>query len=306
MFRFIYVFLKLGFIIFFTVSSINFTLAIVNEIIKCGLDAFSQPLPNNAKFIDIAPILLGIIILLVAMVVKKKEYKARVKKAVLIEQRHLMTIIEQYKQEKLDREERNKKFQKEREENDLSNHDNQLRFISNPYLRFELSNVINREAYLNAFRYIETAINNVTSTYNIPHKYRVLAEVPLIACIKLNKDYGTKDARTKATHSYSAKRIDFLIIDPYGSPILAVEYNGSGHTISADYKIRDRIKGKVLKEANIARYILNYDKTESVLVGSLTSLKLYVQTVLSAIIIYYDSYKNNNRFLIPRYKKSTN
>ncbi|MGE9516410.1 MAG: DUF2726 domain-containing protein [Solitalea-like symbiont of Tyrophagus putrescentiae] len=276
MFRFIYVFLKLGFIIFFTVSSINFTLAIVNEIIKCGLDAFSQPLPNNAKFIDIAPILLGIIILLVAMVVKKKEYKARVKKAVLIEQRHLMTIIEQYKQEKLDREERNKKFQKEREENDLSNHDNQLRFISNPYLRFELSNVINREAYLNAFRYIETAINNVTSTYNIPHKYRVLAEVPLIACIKLNKDYGTKDARTKATHSYSAKRIDFLIIDPYGSPILAVEYNGSGHSLGSSSQIRDLIKEKVLKAVNLKLYVIDFHATPSIFTGRVKDLMAYV------------------------------
>ncbi|BCK77121.1 hypothetical protein AA0242T_2869 [Acetobacter aceti NRIC 0242] len=64
--------------------------------------------------------------------------------------------------------------------------------------------------------------------------------------------YDPEDPRQKqAFSSYSGKRVDFLLIDRFGNPVLAVEYNGSGHDLSGDADARMAVKRLALQKADI-------------------------------------------------------
>nr|WP_242005607.1 DUF2726 domain-containing protein [Acetobacter lovaniensis] len=56
--------------------------------------------------------------------------------------------------------------------------------------------------------------------------WRFAFEVAMGGFIKT--PYAPDDSRQKrAFNSYSGKRVDFLLIDRFGNPVLVVEYNGS-------------------------------------------------------------------------------
>lgn len=54
----------------------------------------------------------------------------------------------------------------------------------------------------------------------------------------------------KAFHSVNSKRVDILIMGPYGDPIAAIEYQGSGHH-QGSAAARDAIKREALRKAGV-------------------------------------------------------
>ena len=54
---------------------------------------------------------------------------------------------------------------------------------------------------------------------------------------------GSKAARDLAFRSINSKRLDFLVIDGYGMPVLAVEYQGHGHYNDRTFHARCREAG---------------------------------------------------------------
>jgi hypothetical protein len=53
-----------------------------------------------------------------------------------------------------------------------------------------------------------------------------------------------------AYHAINAKRVDLLVIDTFGQPVLAIEHQGSGH-YQSDAAARDAIKREVLRKAGV-------------------------------------------------------
>ncbi|OUI78963.1 hypothetical protein HK18_06160 [Commensalibacter intestini] len=54
-----------------------------------------------------------------------------------------------------------------------------------------------------------------------------------------------------AFRSYNSKRVDFLLIDYYGSPRGVIEYHGSGHYLSQSANERMQVKMMVLQKVGI-------------------------------------------------------
>jgi hypothetical protein len=89
-----------------------------------------------------------------------------------------------------------------------------------------------------AFRLVEDVVANQRG-------YRVFAQVNLGEILKSGDDL--------AFRSINSKRIDILVVDGGGWPVLAVEYQGSGHyhrTAAA----RDAVKKEALRKAGV-RYL---------------------------------------------------
>jgi hypothetical protein len=84
-----------------------------------------------------------------------------------------------------------------------------------------------------------------------PSACGVSFEVGMGAFIKTA--YDPKDRQQKAAFSsYNSKRIDFLLIDKGGKPMLAVEYHGTGHDLSNDASDRMEVKRLALRRAGVA------------------------------------------------------
>lgn len=81
-------------------------------------------------------------------------------------------------------------------------------------------------------------------------KWYVSFEVSMGAFIRTS---GVEEAELKklAFSSYNSKRVDFLLIDHYGSPRGVIEYHGSGHYLSQSANERMQVKKLVLENANI-------------------------------------------------------
>jgi hypothetical protein len=80
--------------------------------------------------------------------------------------------------------------------------------------------------------------------------WRFAFEVAMGGFIKT--PYAPDDPRQKrAFNSYSGKRVDFLLINRRGQPVLVVEYNGSGHDLSGDADARMEVKRLALQKAGI-------------------------------------------------------
>ena len=118
---------------------------------------------------------------------------------------------------------------------DLSDHGAQLKVVASA--RFEARRPVNREA--SQFLYlIERALAEAEGGH------RVFAEVSLGAFL------ATSDRL--AWMVVNSKRVDFLVIDAGGFPVLAVEYHGSGHEIDgAGAAARDAIKRTALRSAGV-------------------------------------------------------
>lgn len=131
--------------------------------------------------------------------------------------------------------------QQYRQENDLSNPQNQLRFIGECSLKAVPP--VNREA-VRVLYAIDEWIKNMQPDW------RFAFEVAMGGFIKT--PYAPDDPRQKrAFNSYSGKRVDFLLINRRGQPVLVVEYNGSGHDLSGDADARMEVKRLALQKAGI-------------------------------------------------------
>ena len=126
-------------------------------------------------------------------------------------------------------------------QNDVTLVENQLRFIS--------------QANLHAIRPVAKEAARVLYALDewiIAHQpdWRLAFEVAMGSFIKTSH---SGDARTQdaAFSSYNSKRVDFLLIDRFGHPMLVVEYHGSGHDLAGDAADRMQVKRLALARAGI-------------------------------------------------------
>ncbi|MXV36725.1 MULTISPECIES: DUF2726 domain-containing protein [unclassified Saccharibacter] len=75
----------------------------------------------------------------------------------------------------------------------------------------------------------------------------------------------------QAFHSYSSKRVDFLLIDKSGQPKLAIEYNGSGHDLDDMAEARMTVKKRALRKAGIPVLEIEKDTPEERIYALLTA-----------------------------------
>lgn len=127
------------------------------------------------------------------------------------------------------------------EENDISDVENQIRFISQTELR--AVRPVNKEAVRVLY-----ALDEWIATHR--PDWRMAFEVSMGAFIKTS--YDPEDRMQKAAFSsYNSKRVDFLLIDRFGQPMLVVEYHGTGHDLSDDAPDRMEVKRLALARAGI-------------------------------------------------------
>ncbi len=100
---------------------------------------------------------------------------------------------------------------------------------------FHKKKIMNKAEYA-VFRTIETHLRKRHSGY------RVLSQTSLGEIIGSDDDL--------AFRSINSKRVDILIIDPFGFPVTAVEYQGSGH-YQGDAAARDAVKKEALRKSGI-------------------------------------------------------
>jgi hypothetical protein len=66
----------------------------------------------------------------------------------------------------------------------------------------------------------------------------------------------------QAYAAINSKRCDLIVTDSYGKPLLAIEYNGTGHWLSGDASIRDQIKQIALEKAGVAYKAIDPNTTD--------------------------------------------
>ena len=117
----------------------------------------------------------------------------------------------------------------------------QLEFIAK--VDFEARPLLNRPEY-RILRILEAVARET------PGGLRVMAQTSLGEVLAPRTASGSQEARDLAFRSINSKRLDFLMIDAYGMPVLAVEYQGHGHFRDTTF-IRDAVKREALRKAGI-------------------------------------------------------
>ena len=87
-------------------------------------------------------------------------------------------------------------------------------------------------------------------TREIGGGYRVMAQTSLGEIIAPSTASGSEEARDLAFRSINSKRLDFLVIDRFGMPALAVEYQGHGHYQNRAF-MRDAVKREAVRKARV-------------------------------------------------------
>jgi hypothetical protein len=118
---------------------------------------------------------------------------------------------------------------------DVRDSSNQLRFVM--AANFARRKVMERAEY-QVFRIVEDEVRNLRG-------HRVFAQTSLGEVIK-SSDW-------RAHSSINSKRADILVIAPDGYPLLAVEYQGTGH-YQGNAAGRDAVKKEALRKAGV-RYL---------------------------------------------------
>jgi hypothetical protein len=119
---------------------------------------------------------------------------------------------------------------------DLTNAGQQLNAVM--AARFEKRKLLNASEY-KVFKILEDDIAAER------RGYRVFAQTSLGEVLSSPDD--------NAFHSINAKRVDILIVDQWGWPAVAVEYQGSGH-YQGTAAARDAVKKEALRKAGV-RYV---------------------------------------------------
>ena len=117
----------------------------------------------------------------------------------------------------------------------------QMEFISK--VGFERRPLLNKSEYR-----ILQILEKTTREINGGH--RVMAQTSLGEIIAPKTTSGSDEARDLAFRSINSKRLDFLVIDRYGMPALAVEYQGHGHYQNSAF-MRDAVKREAVRKARI-------------------------------------------------------
>jgi hypothetical protein len=95
---------------------------------------------------------------------------------------------------------------------------------------------------------------------------RVMAQTSMGELVRTKDHSAAQEECDRAYRSINSKRLDFVVIDAYGLPVLAIEYQGTGHYQSGAF-MRDAVKREVLRKANIRLLEVpaDYNRTELVL-----------------------------------------
>ncbi len=117
----------------------------------------------------------------------------------------------------------------------------QMEFISK--VDFKPRPLLNRSEY-RILRILEEV------SQDIPGGHRVMAQTSLGEVLAPQMASGSKEARDLAFRSINSKRLDFLVIDGYGMPVLAVEYQGHGHYNDRTF-MHDAVKREAVRKAGI-------------------------------------------------------
>ena len=117
----------------------------------------------------------------------------------------------------------------------------QMEFISK--VDFKPRPLLNRSEY-KILRILEEV------SQDIPGGHRVMAQTSLDEVLAPRMASGSKAARDLAFRSINSKRLDFLVIDGYGMPVLAVEYQGHGHYNDRTF-MHDAVKREAVRKAGI-------------------------------------------------------
>ena len=117
----------------------------------------------------------------------------------------------------------------------------QLEFIAK--VDFEARPLLNRPEY-RILRILEAVAQET------PGGLRVMAQTSLGEVLAPRPASGSQEARDLAFRSINSKRLDFLMIDAYGMPVLAVEYQGHGHFSHTTF-MGDAVKREALRKAGI-------------------------------------------------------
>lgn len=118
---------------------------------------------------------------------------------------------------------------------------NQLRFVSSAY--FEKKKIMNKEEY-GLFSLVEECARNAN------RGYRTFAQTSLGEIIRSENQ--------KAFDSINSKRVDILVVNPFGYPALAIEYQGSGHYQGDTAAMRGAVKEEALRRANVPFLPVHY------------------------------------------------
>lgn len=147
---------------------------------------------------------------------------------------------------------------------DVSDPVNQLRFVEEG--SFQKRRPINKEAYFNVFSLVERHLVSTKADH------RLLAEVSMGSFLKTPyEETGPSKVAQRAFASINSKRVDFLLIDRFGMPVLVIEYLGSGH-FQGNAEMRDIVKLKALEDAGIpCMYVFPETPPESLI----QSLKMH-------------------------------
>jgi hypothetical protein len=87
-------------------------------------------------------------------------------------------------------------------------------------------------------------------------RFRLLAQVSMDEFLSVR---GGRDEKTRfaVRGRFAQKRVDFLIVDAAFEPVVAIEYQGSGHR-SGDWEKRDAAKREVLRSAGLALCLIEH------------------------------------------------
>jgi hypothetical protein len=137
---------------------------------------------------------------------------------------------------------RRSQFAQRGAENDVKDPENQARFIEQSTIFTK--RVLNRE---------EAAIFDHCLAVIREFRARYRCKLNVCPQVSMGEVLGTPEDKSGNTtfSSFNAKRIDILICDDSWRPLVAIEHQGSGHTLSQNSEKRDRIKARALERAEL-------------------------------------------------------
>ncbi len=125
---------------------------------------------------------------------------------------------------------------------DIRNPHNQLRFVGEVVL--SKKRLMNREEY----PYFESVEKYLLESNSY---HRIMAQANMGQFLQVvPKQSIPEKKREMGRRSINSKRVDFLIIDGFGSPAIAIEYQGTGHYQNNADK-HDRVKQLALRKAQV-------------------------------------------------------
>lgn len=141
--------------------------------------------------------------------------------------------------------------------------ENQLRVIREN--EFGPRKPINPEAFKKVYRPVEQYLQQSQPGF------RMFAEVGMGGFIQTTRKGLSYRQRQFLYAAYGSKRIDFLVIDPFGRPALAIEYQGTGHAMRDDTVERDQVKRAILFAAGIRHIEVHRLTDPAELIGDVTT-----------------------------------